>query len=36
LDYSGLKCLGRVKQHQTINAATVLSYKFQFSAVLSS
>lgn len=31
LNYSGLKCLGRVEQHKTINKEVVLSYKSQFS-----
>ncbi|MDB4533505.1 dethiobiotin synthase [Vicingaceae bacterium] len=30
LNYSGLKCLGRVQQHQSINKEIVLSYKSQF------
>lgn len=30
LNYSGLPCLGRVKQHQKINKEIVLSYKSQF------
>lgn len=30
LNYSGLKCLGRVQQHQTINKQVVLSYKNKF------
>jgi len=30
LNYSGLKCLGRIKQHSTINKDVVLSYKSQF------
>ena len=32
LNYSGLKCLGRIKQHQTINKEVVLSYKPLFSS----
>ena len=31
LNYSGLKCLGRVKQYNTIDKEVVLSYKSQFS-----
>jgi dethiobiotin synthetase len=31
LNYSGLNCLGRIKQHTTIDKAVVLSYKSQFS-----
>lgn len=31
LNYSGLKCLGRIKQHSTINKDVVLSYKTEFS-----
>ena len=30
LNYSGLKCLGRVKKHNTIDKGVVLSYKSQF------
>jgi len=30
LNYSGLKCLGRVKQHVSIDKKIVLSYKSQF------
>jgi len=30
LNYSGLKCLGRIKQHQIIDKKVVLSYKNQF------
>jgi dethiobiotin synthetase len=30
LNYSGLKCLGRVQQHPSINKEIVLSYKSQF------
>jgi len=30
LNYSGLKCLGRIRQHQTINKEIVLSYKNEF------
>ena len=30
LNYTGLTCLGRVAQHETINAEIVLSYKKQF------
>jgi dethiobiotin synthetase len=30
LNYSGLKCLGRIKQHSTIDKNVILSYKSQF------
>jgi len=30
LNYSNLKCLGRIKQHQNINKEMVLSYKNEF------
>jgi len=30
LNYSDLKCLGRIQQHETINKEIVLSYKSQF------
>jgi dethiobiotin synthetase len=33
LNYSGLKCLGRVQQHQQINKEIVLGYKSQFKEV---
>ena len=33
LNYTNLKCLGRVKQHQTINKEVVLSYKSLFSTL---
>jgi len=33
LNYSGLKCLGRVQQHEAINKETVLSYKQLFSSL---
>jgi dethiobiotin synthetase len=33
LNYSGLKCLGRIQQHKEINKEIVLSYKSQFSAL---
>ena len=32
LNYSGLKCLGRIKQHQEMNKELVLSYKQLFSS----
>ena len=34
LNYSGLKCLGRVKQHKIINKEIVLSYKNDFCALI--
>jgi dethiobiotin synthetase len=34
LNYSGLKCLGRIQQHQSINKVIVLSYKHKFSSLL--
>jgi len=33
LNYSDLKCLGRIQQHQEINKEIVLSYKSQFKAI---
>jgi dethiobiotin synthetase len=30
LSYTGVKCLGRIQQHETINKEVVLSYKKQF------
>jgi dethiobiotin synthetase len=33
LNYSGLKCLGRVQQHQQINKEIVLGYKSQFKEI---
>jgi len=33
LNYTGVPCLGRVKQHQTVNKEIVLSYKNQFNSL---
>ena len=33
LNYSNLKCLGRIEQHSEINKEIVLSYKSQFKGV---
>jgi dethiobiotin synthetase len=33
LNYSGLKCLGRIQQHNELNQEVVLSYKSQFKII---